>query len=521
MDTQEKTNAEKFGQVFTSKKVARLMVQMLRTTTNPTSNYLDPCLGKNIFFEELERYNAGNLTGIEIDDTLIDKKITDFYAGQNRNLIIGDFFDLPLTSTFDAIILNPPYLRQELLNSEINGKNKITRFVEGCGIDVSKKSNLYIYFLIKCLKHLKENGTLIAIVYDSWLFTDYGKILKQIIEKNYSLIKVVHFRHSAFENVNVGATIILLKNAKTQPPVEYYSYASSSELSEEPQLDNAKLQKVKLEELFNIYKLNHGVVDFDTNVFIQLQDISSQPITRGVAAIVNKYFIFTDDRFPPYTKKIIKDISIIRNFEVNTDFNYLLEIPTGPITDALVNYLSKIKSEVTQNPNQHKNLFNRIMKYPIWYKINGKKGGNVIFNYYYRTNTHFIYNPTNYIVADNFYNLSIDQNIPQNFSILNSTLTRYALFKYGRSQGRGLFKIQLTQFKSIPVLDVKLLDKMTRDKLECLGKLLMKSDRKKSDHIIAEIDETIIQFLNRSLNINLTVAKLFDALSRLKDDENG
>ncbi len=521
MSTHEKTNAKKFGQVFTSKRVAKLMVQMLRSTSSGSASYLDPCLGKNIFFEELEQYNPCNLTGIEIDNTLIDKKIVDFYAGQNRNLIIGDFFDLSLTNKFDAIILNPPYLRQELLNSEINGKSKITRFIDDCGIVVPKKSNLYIYFLIKCLKHLKENGTLVAIVYDSWLFTDYGKILKQIIEKNYSLIKVVHFRHQAFENVNVGATIIIIKNTKTQNAVDYYPYNSSFELSEVPQLDDAKLQKVKLAELFDFYKLNRWVVDFNSDLFVQLQNMSSQPINRGVSAIVNKYFIFNEDCFPPHTKKIIKDISTIRNFEVNTDFSYLLEIPVGPVNDALANYLSKIKTEVTLNPNKHKNLFNRIMKNPSWYIIKGKKGGNVIFNYYYRTNINFIYNPTNYIVADNFYNLNIDQNLFQNFSILNSILTRYTLFKYGRSQGRGLFKIQLAQFKSIPVLDVNRLDAPTKEKLGGLGKSLMKLDRKNSDHVIAEIDETIIQFLNRTLNINLTVAKLSDELSRLKDDENG
>lgn len=90
-----------------------------------------------------------------------------------------------------------------------------------------------------------------------------------------------------------------------------------------------------------------------------------------------------------------------------------------------------------------------------------KATGNFIFNYYLRNNIDFIYNPNKFLSSDNFYILNIKDNELANFSILNSSFTRLNTLSNSRSQGNGLRKIQLYEFKEVKVIDAKKLSEPT------------------------------------------------------------
>ena len=72
------------------------------------------------FFNRIIKYKTNNLTGIELDKSLIDDDIRTFFNKQNRFLILDDFFNFSIKNKFDVIIMNPPYVRQELLKSKKN-----------------------------------------------------------------------------------------------------------------------------------------------------------------------------------------------------------------------------------------------------------------------------------------------------------------------------------------------------------------------------------------------------------------
>ncbi len=504
------------GQVFTSRKIAKLMANLLVPYLDYSSRCLDPCIGKNVFFEELSSHKHGELVGIELDKQLIDEKVKTFFDVPNRNLIIGDFFEMPIKEKFDIIIMNPPYIRQELLKS----KEKILKNIENAN-KIPGKSNLYVYFLSKALKHLKKNGALIAITYDSWLFTDYGRVLKGIILDEYSLEKLVHFRNGAFDKVNVGATILLIVNTKKQKAVEYYSYDSSENLNDDGTLLEDKLNKIQFDDLSQPHKLSSNIIDFESGLFVPLSSISSMPLNRGISSIVNKYFIFKENKYPPYTLKVIKDISTIDKFRVDDTKDYLLKLPSEVSSAPILKYLEGVKINVQKNKELHKDLFNKIISRKYWFNIKNKNSGNVIFNYYFRNNTNFLYNINGYLVADNFYNLYIAENLFANFAILNSTITKFALFKYGRSQGKGLFKIQLAQFKTLPIINYNIFDKSSQKKLDELGNRLSLSDRKSSAAIITDIDNILLITLNKNLEKKVTYTQLVEDLLKLKGERHG
>lgn len=507
---------ETLGQIFTSPSVAQLMVNLIKPYLNKDSGCLDPCIGKNVFLKEISKHKYGKLVGVEFDETLIDSEISDFFDMPCRQLVVGDFFDLALDRKFDVIIMNPPYVRQELLNGGVNSKMKVASVLRNDYSRVPGQSNLYVYFLLKALKHLKENGVLVAIIYDSWLFTDFGHAFKNVLFNCHSLEKLVHFRTGAFDNVNVGATILLISSKNRDGGIDYYPFDSPADLSDDGSLPAAKRIVVTREHLLDFNKMNNSTVDFSADIFQPVSKLSDKPIVRGLSGLVNKFFIFEADRFPPHTKKIIKDVMSVKRFEVNGEYKYLLKL-AGDVKEKKVNnYLESIRAEVEANPDSYRSLKSCIKHSPDWYAIRGDADGNIIFNYYMRDNPHFIHNPKKYLVADNFYNLSVTKNVYAHLCVLNSSFTKLALFKFGKSQGRGLFKIQLGKFKSMPVINLDKLSKETVKKMENIGKTLCQTERLDSAGILREIDELLLPEVNLYLKKKINMRQLSRDIESIK-----
>ena len=154
--------ARSLGQVFTSDSVAEFMVSLIRPYLHPSSRCLDPCIGQNVFFRKMDDIDIRELIGVEIDETVISDETKRFYARQGRRLIVGDFFDIELEGKFDAVIMNPPYVRQEDIEISQGQKNKLRKSVAGVDMRIPSNANLYVYFLVKALHLLKTNGVLVA-----------------------------------------------------------------------------------------------------------------------------------------------------------------------------------------------------------------------------------------------------------------------------------------------------------------------------------------------------------------------
>lgn len=172
-------NKKLLGQVFTPPTLAKFMVSLFKSELKDCHRVLDPCIGPNTFFSYLDDLTTpAKIVGVELDESLITEKIKEFYAKANRILIIDSFFNIHLSEKFDFIIQNPPYVRQELMmdgeNSKIFALKSLSAFLE----IIPSKSNLYVYFLLKSIFHLKAGGKLIALIYDSWLYSDFGRFLK-------------------------------------------------------------------------------------------------------------------------------------------------------------------------------------------------------------------------------------------------------------------------------------------------------------------------------------------------------
>lgn len=146
------------GQVFTPKHIVCDMLSLIKNN----GEILEPSCGDGAFCKNLKR-----CVGIEIDNKFI-----------NENVLNIDFFDYPTTNKFDTIIGNPPYVRyQDILNST---KEKLTEFDK----IFDKRTNLYLFFIYKCVLHLKERGELIFITPRDFLKSTSAIKLNEFLYEN-------------------------------------------------------------------------------------------------------------------------------------------------------------------------------------------------------------------------------------------------------------------------------------------------------------------------------------------------
>lgn len=137
-------DVENLGQVFTPQHIVSDMLGLIQNTTkmkNP--RFLEPSCGNGAFFKHLPQ----NKIAIELDSNVI----------ADSNVLNTDFFSYPVSEKFDVIIGNPPYVRyQDIVES--------TKFLLSRYSDMfDSRSNLYLFFIYKCVLHLSQGGELIFI----------------------------------------------------------------------------------------------------------------------------------------------------------------------------------------------------------------------------------------------------------------------------------------------------------------------------------------------------------------------
>ncbi len=123
------------GQVFTPDAVVQAMLRLRRNHART----LEPACGDGAFLRHLP-----GAVGIEFDA-----------AHCPPGALNLDFFAYPIGEQFDTIIGNPPYVRFQDIPAATR-KLLVAEHFDG-------RSNLYLFFIEKCLRHLAPGGELIFI----------------------------------------------------------------------------------------------------------------------------------------------------------------------------------------------------------------------------------------------------------------------------------------------------------------------------------------------------------------------
>jgi len=96
-------------------------------------------------------------------------------------LVHGDFLLAELPFSFDFVVGNPPYVRQEMIPAVLLAEYR-SRYST-----IYDRADLYIPFIERSLLLLQEKGTLGFICADRWMKNRYGGPLRELIAKNFHL----------------------------------------------------------------------------------------------------------------------------------------------------------------------------------------------------------------------------------------------------------------------------------------------------------------------------------------------
>ena len=228
---------KKYGQFYTRVEVVDLINSFC--ITSGLEKVMDPACGGGTFLvrayarkrilEPRRKHGEllSDLFGVDVDEfathlTTINLATRDLIDAENYPQIVrSDFFDLKADKAFmslpihskglgkiqrrkveiprlDAVIGNPPYVRQEQIRKAKNGKTPERGTKEyyqalvqrEMGADLGGRSDIHCYFWPHAASFLKEDGYLCLLTSSQWLDVEYGFHLQEWILRNFEIIAV-------------------------------------------------------------------------------------------------------------------------------------------------------------------------------------------------------------------------------------------------------------------------------------------------------------------------------------------
>ena len=443
-------------------------------TLPPGSFVLDPCFGGGVFLDSLlanARYATG---GYEIDGGLFAA-----YARREcrASLYSADFLlgggtpSLPGgtngTNGIDGIIMNPPYIRHEKIDSLAEyGITKRRLRAEPLFAGLPKTANLYMYFVIKAIDMLRTGGELVAIFPGSWQNARCGAAFGALLESRCAAERKIHVGGRAFEtDALVDAAVLKLKKGGTQ------RHCDASHASIEG-------DKISIRKAEKFARAAGEKVAFGEYAAIR----------RGLSTGFNRVFINPGANIEKrHLAEIISSPKRVKGYSTEgaaTD-SLLLVGDGDEMGPALKEYLDGWERRIA-GQGSPKTLAEKIAQGKKWYALKNFDCKGIIFGYIVREDMRFILNSAGTLARDNFYVIYPKIDCHTMLALLNNHYAYAQLEALGRTYGKGELKLQKYDVEALELADLSRISGADARRLADLGRGLAESgDRKIIDETTA------------------------------------
>lgn len=438
------------GQVFTKGNVANYMVSLFDLPKQ--AKIIDPCYGVGSFLKALASSEYSNVTACEMDKVLFESTKSKY---SQYHLFNGDFLKLEESNTYDGIIMNPPYIRQEKIDElKSYGITKKKLRSKSIFSGLPSTANMYMYFIMKAIDLLKCGGQLVVIFPSSWMNARSGAEFQSLMLSKCGLERQIHIYGDVFEQQAL-VEVVILKLVKG---------SVGTILSEEYLESNCgKLTMVSAIEKKELHPFSYPFSELAT-------------IKRGLTTGCNEMYINPDllcngdDCFRPI-------VSSPKSIEGYTTINAHLDRLFVPIDEEapveVLNYLKFWKNKIIKE-QKPKTLYMKVNSSDKWYKLREICGEGILFSYFVRNDMKFVMNETGVFARDNFYVIKSKVDKWVLFALLNNYYTYYQLELSGKRYGAGLLKLQrydiealtFPEYVKISIDDKKELERLSRKLLE-------------------------------------------------------
>ncbi len=463
-----KTNKKTLGQFFTDPVVAKFMVEI--ATDSKTKSFLDPTIGKGVFAEEISKTNRDiSIDGFEIDKKIFDEEFadkSDRFCVKNANYLYQD-----LECKYDSIICNPPYNKFQKITDR---HTLINIFKEKYGVKLSGYTNYCVYFLIKSLSEMNENGKCCYIIPYEFLNCGYGEIVKKYFLDQKKLKAIYKFNNKIklFDDAITTSCILLFENGVNNE-IDFINVESVDEL--EKKSFKSKISR-KYEDLkykdkwLQYFETDNGK---EYNNLIKLSDVGK--VQRGIATGNNKYFVLNKEKIkrlnlsedvclPCITKS--QDVSTLKFKQ--EDFERLYNQNKNVFIFNGKNAKDKCDNEyISYGESKGYNRTYLTSHRNPWYAIEEKKAAPIFISVFNRNKLKVVKNETMVKNLSTFHSLYIKNQDLENlyFCYLITPTAQKILLQNKREYGEGLDKFEPNDLNNAYVLNMNIISPKDKEKV--------------------------------------------------------
>ncbi|KIM02928.1 MAG: hypothetical protein KU29_13395 [Sulfurovum sp. FS06-10] len=360
-------------------------------------------------------------------------------------------------NSFDVVIGNPPYVRQEMIDGEIKEK-----YVQNYKYVATVAADLYVYFYELSIKLLKERGLLGFITPNKWMERKYGLNLR-IYLKSYNIKQLINFGElKVFDDASTEPAIIILENRISDNDISYAMIKSI----EEAQLGDYKTLFYKKSELSSdIWRFTNPLT---ASVLVKFKDTgttlksyTNSGVFYGVKTGLNKAFIINENTYQEIISKDKNSNQLLKKMVEGDDFDkwelnhsgrYM--VATGYGLDirekypAIFEYLEQYKDALIKR--QDKGVYYWNLRACDYYDELEKPK---LIYYHTALNHKFYYDSDGYYISANCYFIANADKYLQ--SILNSKLfsfvKKYLFPAFGDAEKGGRVRLDANKMNSLPI----------------------------------------------------------------------
>jgi len=466
------------GQFWTPDWIAELMVEYVLADEGGV--LFDPAVGTGAFFRAAkviskEKGLTISFAGMEVDALVLSQSLEQGLSKEDiASVEISDFVLDPPQKKFSAIVGNPPYIRHHRINSGV--KSQLRQFsFQVIGNSIDGRAGLHVYFFIRALTLLKDNGRLAFILPADICEGKFSHNLWAWIAKNFSIDAVITFSPEAspFPNIDTNPLIFLIR--KTLPKEKFFwvkcYHPESSSLRAwirsgfENTISNGEFYVARRD-------LKEGLLTgFSRGLLPKIDSTyclgDFVKVMRGVATGANDFFFITNDKAKQlgiperFLQKAIGRTRDVDGSEITIEtLNYLENKGRPTLLLSLngddINHLPEPVRRYLQEGERiglpHRPL---IAQRKPWYKMEVRVPPPFLFAYLRRQNLRFIRNIAKVIPLTSFLCVYPRKNyqdkLDQLWELLNHPDVISNLALIGKSYGDGAIKVEPRFLEKLPI----------------------------------------------------------------------
>jgi len=489
----------------------RLMARLLASRAIDSRDFLvlDPACGDGILLKAAaERYAqfhamaAPRLVGC---DRFKPKEVS-----PSLEFVRSDFFAYEPGDKFDVILTNPPYVQSSKID-RASRERYYGEYAKERGL--SHNLDLWVYFLIKCMKHLKEGGSIAAVLPWSFLEAEYAQKVRTWLAESFGRIEVLVLEGAHFEDTVKRVLLVWLH--------EYGSTAQCVQLASAQRCTNAPHFHAISVDMWNSANitvcLNSGAQDIYRRLeqvdFKALEEYANVAI--GVVTGANQYFIHSQEEaaklgFPEGSGlpilTSVKDLDLVAGAK-----------PPDKVLIQFKRMTRKRKKYIAKGRklrlNERVHCQRRQDQIGSWYKVDPGITPDAFFTYRVARIPYLILNPDGYQCTNTLHKISFKHSSKTErkwvqLSLL-SLFGQLFLEAGARHYGNGILKVE-------PHLLKKALVYSSRAKIAGESYRRILQHISKGDKEMACAEATRLVAVDAGLDKTL-IASSFAALNRIRD----